>query len=234
MPTRNPFPPVSLKTLFPDAQFVGDDDILVTHAIATQFDNIKAELKTAERTLEDREKLHQPQELRPPEVEVERALQLVGEINRVTGDKSARGSIRPLILKFGIRLGLNFGAAMKGTREVRNFLGGVIAFGNKPLPVPIHGYNNRDDGDPGQCNSNGQTAKESADTLKSDRIAGLAPIMGDGSQAPAVSGNDRQHEGVSFTKVSRGDRTPLELFLAGLEGWNAALRWHFPGENRDK
>lgn len=32
MPARNSFPPVSLKTLFPDAQFVGDDDILVTHA----------------------------------------------------------------------------------------------------------------------------------------------------------------------------------------------------------
>ncbi len=32
MPARNPFPPVSLKTLLPDAQFVGDDDIVVTHA----------------------------------------------------------------------------------------------------------------------------------------------------------------------------------------------------------
>lgn len=32
MPARNPFPPVSLKTLFPDAQIVGDDDIVVTHA----------------------------------------------------------------------------------------------------------------------------------------------------------------------------------------------------------
>ena len=134
------------------------------------------------------------------------ALQLVDEINRVTGDKSARGSIPPLILKLGIRVGLYFGAAMKGTREVRKFLGGVIAFGNKPLPVPIHGRDNRDDGAPGQCNSNGQTAKESADTLKSVRTAGLASITGDGSQAPAVSGNDRQHEGVSFTKVSRDDR----------------------------
>ncbi len=32
MPAHNSFPPVSLKTLFPNAQFVGDDDILVTHA----------------------------------------------------------------------------------------------------------------------------------------------------------------------------------------------------------
>ena len=31
---------------------------------------------------------------------------------------------------------------------------------------------------------------------------------------------------------SRDDRTPLELFLASLAGWNAVLRRHFPGENK--
>ena len=32
MPIQNPFAPVSLNYLLRDAQFVGDDDILVTHA----------------------------------------------------------------------------------------------------------------------------------------------------------------------------------------------------------
>ena len=180
-----------------------DDDRY--QSIAKQFDAIKSELKTAQRTLEDREKLNKPQEQRSPDQEVALALQFVEEFKRAASEQSARGGIPPLLETFGIRLGLNFGAAKKGTREVRKFLGGVIAFGNKPLPVPIHGRDNRDDGAPGHRESIGQTAKESADTLKSDRIAGLAPITGDGSQAPAVSGNDRQHEGVSFTKVSRDD-----------------------------
>ena len=35
-------------------------------------------------------------------------------------------------------------------------------------------------------------------------------------------------------KSNRGDRTPIELFLAGLAGWNAALRRYFPGENGGK
>lgn len=193
-----------LKTIERRMATERDDDRY--QAIAKQFDNIKAELRSAARTLDDREKLCEPPEQRSPDEEVALALQLVENFKRITCDDSARAEVRPLLLKYGIRLGLNFGAAMKGTRVVRKFLGGVIAFGNKPLPVPIHGHDNRDDGTPGQSESNGQTAKESADTLKSDRIAGLAPITGDGSQAPAVSGNDRQHEGVSFTKVSRDDR----------------------------
>lgn len=182
-----------------------DDDRY--QSIAKQFDAIKSELKTAERNLEDREKLHKPQEQRSPDEEVELALQLVEQFKRVATDQSARGNITPLLEKFGIRLGLNFGQGIKGKkREVRQLLGGVMTFGGTPLPVPIHGADNRSDEHSGQCNSNGQTAKESIDTLKSDRTAGSAPITGDGSQAPAVSGNDRQHEGVSFTKVSRDDR----------------------------
>ena len=180
-----------------------DDDRY--QSIAKQFDAIKSELKTAQRTLEDREKLHKPQEQRSPDEDVALALQLVGEFKRVATDQSARGNIPPLLDKFGIRLGLNFAAAQKGKREVRQFLGGIITFGNAPLPVPIHGHDNRDDKDPDQNNSYGTTAKESADTA-CHRKAGTAPITGDGSQVPAISGNERQHEGVSFTKVSRDDR----------------------------
>lgn len=34
-----------------------------------------------------------------------------------------------------------------------------------------------------------------------------------------------------FWIENRGDRTPLELFMDGLAGWNAGLRRHFHGEN---
>lgn len=37
-----------------------------------------------------------------------------------------------------------------------------------------------------------------------------------------------------LVSLSRGDRTSIELFLAGLAGWNAALRRYFPGENGSK
>ena len=180
-----------------------DDDRY--QSIAKQFDGIKSELKTAQRTLEDREKLYKPQEQRSPDEEVALALQLVDEFKRVAGDESARCGIPTLLQKYGIRLGLNFGASQKGKREVRQLLGGIISFRNEPLPVLIHGHDNRDDKDSGQSNSCGTTAKESADTV-CHRKAGTAPITGDGSQVPAISGNERQHEGVSFTKVSRDDR----------------------------
>ncbi len=199
-----------------------DDDRY--QSIARQFDAIKSELKTAERTLEDREKLHKPQAQRSPDEEVELALQLVEQFKRAASDQSARCGISPLLEKFGVRLGLNFGAGIKGKkREVRQLLGGVITFGGSPLPVPIHGRDNRSDEHSGCSNSHGQTAKESADIKSSHRIAGLAPITGDGSQAPAVSGNDRQHEGVSFTKVSRGDRTSIELFSGSFGEWTKSL-----------
>lgn len=180
-----------------------DDDRY--QSIAKQFDAIKSELKTAQRTLEDREKLHKPQEQRSPDEDVALALQLVGEFKRVATDQSARGNIPPLLEKFGIRLGLNFAAAQKGKREVRQFLGGIITFGNAPLPVPLHGRDNRDEDFLGHSNSCGTNEEESANPV-CHRKAGTAPITGDRSQVPAISGNDRRHEGVSFTKVSRDDR----------------------------
>ena len=104
-------------------------------SIAKQFDTTTSELKTAQRALEDREKLYKPQEQRSPDEEVALALQLVDEFKRVTGDESARSGIPTLLQKYGIRLGLNFGAAQKGKREVRQFLGGIITFRNSPLPA---------------------------------------------------------------------------------------------------
>ena len=194
-----------LKTIERRMATERDDDRY--KSIAKQFDAIKSELKTAQRTLEDREKLHKPQAQRSPDEEVDLALQLVEQFKRVATDQLARDSISPLLEKFGIRLGLNFGQGIKGKkREVRQLLGGVMTFGRTPLPVPIHGADNRDDEHSGYSNSKSQTAEECVDIKSSHRIAGLAPITGDGSQAPATSGNDRQHEGVSFTKVSRDDR----------------------------
>ncbi len=35
-------------------------------------------------------------------------------------------------------------------------------------------------------------------------------------------------ESDSVTKDNRGDKTPLELFLAGVRGWEAGLRRLFP------
>jgi hypothetical protein len=48
-----------------------------------------------------------------------------------------------------------------------------------------------------------------------------------------MSSLDSGETAKSLGNVNRDDKTPIELFLVGLEGWNVDLKRHFRGENRD-
>ena len=54
----------------------------------------------------------------------------------------------------------------------------------------------------------------------------FASLKGERARCPLQSGERhlRTGEGAIFGSVSRGDRTPLELFLAGVSGWEGNLR----------
>lgn len=181
-------------------------------AIAEEFDQLEAELKDAERKLEERRAT--PSATRSWEAEVEAAMSLFDDMTKIAVDETARSQIQPLLGKIGFRIGLRFGAGIKGkTRAVRQLLGGMIVFSDTDLPVPIHG-----------------SSRVADDREKTGAHAGVASIEnekdGQGATEMAADGGctpptatprpcGSPREGVSFTKVSRGDRIPIELFLKG-------------------
>jgi len=77
-----------------------------------------------------------------PEAEVEAALQLFDEIERVTQDPAARAEIPQLLRKINLNLWLNFGAAQRGKKPVRVVASGILTTGHGPkpaMPVQVDG-----------------------------------------------------------------------------------------------
>jgi hypothetical protein len=107
-----------------------------------------------------------------------------------------------------MQVGLKFDAAVKGkVRKVRRLVGGQIVFGDRELPVPLHG---RDRLNPGggesQRSQRGHGNCERAGEKK--KTSGKETVGADptGSAPTAMNQNESHREGVSSTKVSRGDR----------------------------
>jgi hypothetical protein len=73
------------------------------------------------------------------EVEVEAALTLFDEIERLADDPTANEAINATLERIGLRIGLFFEEGWKGTRKVRRVARGIIALGDLPLPVPLYG-----------------------------------------------------------------------------------------------
>ena len=67
------------------------------------------------------------------ETELQKALGLIQHIETIVADPVARGEIPKLLSALGIRIGLTFREGHSNKRRVRKLLGGVIAFGNRPL-----------------------------------------------------------------------------------------------------
>ena len=81
---------------------------------------------------------------------------------------------------------------------------GVVTFGDVPPPVPLYA---------GPTGNRAMLANKEAAFAAGSR--GDTPLPN-----RLVSGR----EGESLRNVSRGDRTPIELFLAGLADWGTAAK----------
>ena len=99
----------------------------------------------------------------------------------------------------GVRIGLNFAEGLTGKkRKVRRLIGGVLGFGDPELPVPMYGGQRLDGVSPEQHHV--------------DRAAGdQVHVGGNGDAAgyfPAADRSDKNghQEGISYTKVNRGDK----------------------------
>ena len=109
-------------------------------ALAEAFDEMRVERDAASRRVEELSARPNTVEAEvSPEQKVERLMAVFDELATVANDEAARQRIRPLVLRLGIWIGLDFEAGKFGKREVRRLRRGVIAFGQDHLPVRIHG-----------------------------------------------------------------------------------------------
>ncbi len=148
-----------------------------------------------------------------PAGNVEAAMTLLDEICRLQSDGAARKDVRPKLELLGVRVGLEFVEAIKGTRRrVRKLNSGVMVLGNGTLPVETHGASRVGPGDEDNCFVGCGENKSAGE--------------GDRLPAPADTQPDLCHrEGVSLTKVSRGDRRRVE---APTEETHNAASWQGP------
>jgi hypothetical protein len=199
-------------------------------AIAAEFDSIHAEVQRVERELETQRRCMPSPASRTPEAEVNAAMSLLNDFERITTDKRARTDINPFLLKLGIWVGLQFGSAIKGKcRIVRRLLRGVISFGQGQLPIPLYGSGNRQDsGGVHDCfpiarpDTKEKCSEIAAQQRKDVDGRGEKEPAGTGAEAPIPADSElereprsgvSQPEGISFTKGSRGER-----------------RWTFPND----
>jgi hypothetical protein len=111
-------------------------------ALAHAFDEIRAERDKAARRVEEfTNRLAVVTVAVSPEEKVDALMLAIDELAAATTNETARERIRPLVLRLGIWVGLDFEGYTKGKgkRPLRRLRRGVIAFGQENLPVGVHG-----------------------------------------------------------------------------------------------
>ncbi len=125
------------------------DDALYA-ALSRQFQAAQAELTALAEAIRQQEVVQEAVEDRMPEAQAEAALALLDDVARVTADPAARAEVNPLLRRLELWIGLRFRPAVKGAkRVVQRLASGRLVFGDGPLPVPLFGKDNVDDGRPG-------------------------------------------------------------------------------------
>jgi recombinase/resolvase-like protein len=210
------------------------DDALYA-ALARQFSAVQAQIKEVQQAVHRREADQAASASRTPEQEVDAALSLLDDVTRITDDPKARAEVNPLMQRLGVWIGLRFTDGIKGKkRVVRQLQSGLMTFGDRSLPVPLHGPNNVEVGPYGCCGApsslpahdkqgpkdqdglpvSGSSASAAARDVVREKGRGETQQTGEGRvrPSPAAVGpceparpSGSQPEGISFTKVSRGD-----------------------------
>ncbi len=201
-----------------DLQTAGDNFALapcdqIRQMVAQRIDAMNLQLKEADARIRELSRAAASQ--RDADGGVEAALYLFDQFKLVLADPNARQQLIDMIKLVDMRAGLRFVEGVKGTkRKIRRLAGGALYFGSTPLPIPLHGKDNcQNDRDP--------TEVTPAPSPKSTKAVG-----GEDVTSPPTASVDVplcRHEGVSFTKVSRGDRTSIELFSGSFGDWTKPL-----------
>ncbi len=106
--------------------------------IAAEFDRTVNELRDTEQKLAELKSQVVPD--RSAAEEVEAAMAVIANIVAVAEDPNARTEFRSIVEQLRLWIGLEFVSAIKGKkRHVRRLRGGIFAFGDENLPIPVHG-----------------------------------------------------------------------------------------------
>jgi hypothetical protein len=156
-----------------------------------------------------------PEIVATPEEEVEAALALLDQIDRVISHQATRSEALLLFQRLGLRIGLRFIDGVKGKkRRVRRLAGGLIAFGNSPLA--LGGKTETDICTPSDGGAqNGRDPLSDDSQIRQDRQETETAFRDNSCSMKAGRSETCPRDGVSFTKGSRGDWTPVKLFLQG-------------------
>lgn len=154
--------------------------------------------------------------VRTVEADVDEAMRLFEEITALTEDDASRLKIGEIVRRIGLWIGLNYAAGVKGTkRQVRVLQGGIMTFGNEELPVRLFG-NQRVDPNGGALTVDGRhEVRTEEDCVQTQ--PGVVTASGPMPEAAPPGPFESRQEGISYTKVSRGDRASIELFLSGCD-----------------
>jgi hypothetical protein len=211
-----------------------EDDDELRAALRAGFRELQTELAAAEKALADAEKRMPHRE--PPtnvEAEVEKAMALMDRIEAVCADPAAREDLNRLIQDLGVRIGLTFREGRRNNRPVRVLQGGIVAFGNRPLPCTLRNSSGRplagglaepaDDeqqGDspggrhghhqehPGEADRSAAGSKKAFSSRKGGSTGSRRTSRGGVQPSPADRQSPRQpSETGRIYKASRGDRT---------------------------
>jgi DNA invertase Pin-like site-specific DNA recombinase len=113
-----------------------DDDVRAM--LHSALRDLRAELAEREKTLvEVAARLPMRPEQLDVEAEVQKALALLDQVQAICADPVAREELPRLFNDLGVRIGLTFREGRFNGRRVRKLKGGIIAFGNRPLPCVL-------------------------------------------------------------------------------------------------
>jgi site-specific DNA recombinase len=160
-------------------------------------------LATAEKELAIKKEVLPRAPALTPEAEVDAALALLDDLDRITGDETARAEINPLLQRLGVRIGLTFGSTIKGKkRVVRRLLSGLMTFGDAELPVKPHGpdYVPPPVGDAPAAEVGSPTRRFDASVAGQGNGVDVAPSAGTCTGREGKAARDQQE------KLSRGGR----------------------------
>ena len=121
-----------------------EDDSELRADLRSALRELKTELADAEKTLaEVGSRVPDRNREMDAETEVQSALALMDRVEAICSDPTARAELPRLLKDLGVRIGLNFREGRRNSRAVRLVSGGIMAFGNRPLPCTLRNTNGR-------------------------------------------------------------------------------------------
>ncbi len=177
-------------------------------AIAAVFDELSKQQTKIAAEVQALQIMRQPPA--NPQAEVAAAMELVRRLSDLAADEANYAAIGLVFARVNARLFVRFKEVQYKKRKLNKVAGGVVTFGTAPPPIAIY------DGPTGRKGLKAGSTKQGP--------AGVVAGPHGSESHPQPDPADPGRESDSFGNRSRGNKTPLELFLAGVRGWSTGLR----------